>query len=57
MSSSKAYAKCRRFRLTVEEVLEVVLAETSDDELPELDGENEIGSAGSGRGWDRECCH
>ena len=41
----------------VDETLELVLAETSDDELPELDDENEIGSAGSGRGWDRECCH
>ena len=46
MSSSKAYAKCRRFLLTVEEILELVLAATSDDELLELDSEDEIGSDG-----------
>ena len=49
MSSSKAYAKCRRFLLTAEEILELVLGATSDDELLQLDAENEIGSAGSRR--------
>ena len=49
MSSSKAYAKCRRFLLTVEEILELVLAATSDDKLLELDAEDEIGSDGSRR--------
>ena len=43
------YAKCRRFLLTVEEILELVLAATSDDELLELDAEDEIGSDGSRR--------